>query len=130
MISKRGRTLAAALVLGRLGGIGMTRHRRFVLAAVIALETYASASHAFPGDSAAPAHLLRLKVGDIDTASRENLLTVAAPDFQPDERLILQIDGSMTPARRAALVAVGLSLGEYLPDSAFIVEAAELRLGD
>src|SRR5262245_44877716 len=84
---------------------------------------------ALASDVTAPS-VLRLKIGNVDTASLDNLLLASTLETTPDERLILQFDDPMTPARRAALIATGLTPGEYLPDNAMIVEAAGINFAD
>jgi subtilisin family serine protease len=80
------------------------------------------ASDEHPG----PSRLLRMKAGEIDTNAIENLLFAQHRLVVPNERLILQIDGPMTPARSAVLLSTGLALGEYLPDFAYVVDAANV----
>lgn len=92
------------------------------------LAQWVPAPSARAGDEhSGPPRVLRLKAGEIDTAARENLLHSVPASFDADVRLVLQIDGPLTPERRAALLATGLVLGEYLPDFAYIVDASSVN---
>lgn len=66
---------------------------------------------------------LELKAGRIDTSTLENLLPLDVIPFEPGERLVLQLDGPLTPQRRADLLSAGVELGEYLPQHAYLVRA-------
>ena len=44
--------------------------------------------------------------------------------LNPGQRLVVQLDGPMTPARRAALEATGVRVLHYLPVNAFILSVA------
>ncbi|MCH7814618.1 MAG: S8 family serine peptidase, partial [Planctomycetes bacterium] len=44
----------------------------------------------------------------------------------PSRRLVIQLDGPMTPARRADLAAAGVVLGGYLPTHAYIIDRGPL----
>lgn len=81
--------------------------------------------------SSAFAAPLQLRVGTIDTsrpvadlrADAAGEVGVAAPlvDLRPNDRLVIQLDGPMTKARRAALDATGVKVTGYLPPDAFIL---------
>ncbi|MCW5775446.1 MAG: S8 family serine peptidase [Phycisphaeraceae bacterium] len=61
---------------------------------------------------------LYLRAGTIDTtAGRPGVADMAG---QPG-RFVIQLDGPMTPAWRAALLGAGVQLGDYLPMNAWIV---------
>ena len=69
---------------------------------------------------------LRLKTGRVDTARLPDLRrTKARGGTGPgtSERLVVQLDGPVTRARRAALEGVGVTLEDYLPDHAYIARA-------
>ena len=80
--------------------------------------------------------VLSLRTGDVDIARQTNVLT-AAPrtGYAGGERYVIELDGPMTPERRAALTQAGVVLGDYLPTNAFIADlsqttpAALLQLG-
>lgn len=59
--------------------------------------------------------------GIIDTTTPRSLASLG-PALVKDARLIIQLDGPITPARRAALQAAGISVGDYLPSTAYIVK--------
>ncbi len=76
-----------------------------------------------PGD--ARPGVLNLRSGDVAAAD-------LPPAMQPSptspatshERYVLQLDGPLTPERKAALAALGVRIGDYLPTNAFIVDLA------
>ncbi|MDX2018124.1 MAG: S8 family serine peptidase [Planctomycetota bacterium] len=87
-----------------------------------------------PGIITARPGVLNLRAGDVELAAQPDLLApdLAAPN-QPDRaidvapfpagrRLILALDGPMTPARRAQLEGLGIRLGDYLPTNAFLAD--------
>jgi hypothetical protein len=67
-----------------------------------------------------------LAVGRIDTALSPPAATLREATAAADlgQRHVLQLDGPMTPERRAALEAAGVALGDYLPANAYIAELA------
>jgi hypothetical protein len=74
---------------------------------------------------------LNLRAGDIELASQPDLLT-RDDAFAAGRRLILALDGPMTPTRREQLEGLGVRLGDYLPTDAFLADlsatsAARLR---
>ena len=62
---------------------------------------------------------LYLRAETVDTRARPSLL-VPGTVFEVGRHYVLQLDGPMTPARRAALAASGAKLGDYLPVNAYI----------
>jgi len=68
--------------------------------------------------------LLRLRSRTIDTATAPNLLAAlrSGAPLDPAGIYILQLDGPITSARRAELVALGVRFGDYLPDDAYRVD--------
>ncbi len=70
--------------------------------------------------------VLNLSVGDVDTARLANLLIHPPSQFSDEPRYVLQLDGPMTPARRAALADLGVVLGDYLPSNAYLADLAEV----
>jgi hypothetical protein len=75
------------------------------------------------GAGSPPAGLLHLRVGDVATSSANNALqTKSVTRFATGEHYVIQLDGPMTPERRAALARAGIKLGDYLPTNAFIAK--------
>lgn len=72
---------------------------------------------------------LQLKTGSVQIDTLENALrpNQARPQRLPD-RMVLILDGPMSPDRRAAIEATGVTLGDYLPTNAFIIETRDARL--
>ncbi|KAA0217233.1 MAG: hypothetical protein DYG94_01660 [Leptolyngbya sp. PLA3] len=71
---------------------------------------------------------LDLKTGLVATTQANNLLAQAAAPLPADLRVaVIQLDGPITAARRAALQAAGVVLFDYLPDFAY---AADLSGAD
>ena len=74
----------------------------------------------------APAGVLGLRTGNVAVAEQTNLLTSPPrAGFAGAGRHVIQLDGPMTPERRAALVALGVKLGDYLPTNAFVADLAQ-----
>ena len=68
---------------------------------------------------------LYLNRGTIDTRaalSGPNLLTVRPRSYRVGQPYVLQMDGPMTPQRRAALLEAGVTPGDYIPLNAYIVD--------
>lgn len=64
---------------------------------------------------------LHLRAGLIDTsAAKQGLGTLAGPG-SAGAHFVVQLDGPMTPDRRRRMEAAGVAIGDYLPESAFIV---------
>lgn len=65
---------------------------------------------------------LYLRTGDVDTTqARPDLGAIASRrSLSPDARFVLQLDGPMTPERRAKLEDAGVTLGAYLPANAYV----------
>lgn len=103
--------LCSAILLGLLLAIGPG-----VAAVAGAAGTAAGAQ---PG-------VLSLRTGDVAVAGQPNLLTaVPRAGFASAERYIVQLDGPLTPERRAALTAAGARLGDYLPTNTFIADLSQ-----
>lgn len=64
---------------------------------------------------------LYLRTGTVNTRQRPSLLG-AGVVFNAATPYVLQLDGPMTSARRAALTSIGVHLGEYLPMNAYLVD--------
>lgn len=77
--------------------------------------------------------VLRLRTGDVATAQLPNLTKADATHrFTGPGRWVVQLDGPLSPERRAALESAGVKLGDYLPTNAFVADLggttpAELR---
>ncbi len=100
--------------------------RNSLLLAVAVVLTFASALNA--GSQAAgsgPGPVLALRTGEVDPSTLPNLLDAADTRIAAGEHFVIQLDGPMTAARRAALEQMGLTIGDYLPENAFIVRGGE-----
>ncbi|MEM1423254.1 MAG: S8 family serine peptidase [Planctomycetota bacterium] len=77
-------------------------------------------------DEEVRADRLYLAAGRVDTSARTDAqsLSDAIAQADPDERMVIQLDGPMTEERRALLEDAGLSTLGYLPTNAFIVRPA------
>jgi len=92
------------------------------ISVLVTLAGLALATPTMAQDAAAnvPERLsLQLRSGVVDTADEPNLLT--ATGFLPGRHYVLQLSGPMTPGRQAALAAAGVSLGDPIPQHAYIV---------
>lgn len=58
---------------------------------------------------------------DVSPARLSSLLMVDPEREQSGGRMVIQLDGPMTPARRAALEGAGVQIGDYLPINSYIV---------
>jgi hypothetical protein len=96
---------------------------------VLSLASGLVCSAALAGGGASPpaGRALRLRSGDIDTAAPAPALAGSLPSIAKGTRVVVQLEGPITPTRRAALEAAGVRLGDYLPDHAYIasVDAAD-----
>lgn len=68
-----------------------------------------------------PSSKLLLKSGSVDLGHQPSMLSPNAV-FDGSQRYVIHLDGPMTPHRRAALVAAGVGLREYLPVHAYVAE--------
>jgi hypothetical protein len=71
------------------------------------------------GAAPGPGLALHLRAGVVDTSGQGLDLSSLKP--AAGERHILQLDGPITPQRRARMQAAGIAIGDYLPDCAYIV---------
>ena len=62
---------------------------------------------------------LYLRAGTVQTA-RTELTLASAINARVPGPVVVQLDGPITPQRRARLAAAGVSIGSYLPDNAYI----------
>ncbi len=74
------------------------------------------------------AGLLWLRAGTIDLSHERNLVGAVGPRARgagdaDRSRLVVRLNGPMTPARRVALERAGVELGDYLPDHSYIARA-------
>ncbi|MBL8759731.1 MAG: S8 family serine peptidase, partial [Phycisphaerae bacterium] len=74
-----------------------------------------------------PHATLRLRTGDVDLNARPSLLT-GTPAFSRGTLAVIQLDGPMTPAKRAALSAAGIVLHDYLPDHAYLADLSNASM--
>jgi subtilisin family serine protease len=71
---------------------------------------------------AEPSNKLWLRSATVDTSQATNLLAPGQRGALDATRWhVLQLDGPMTPQRRAELERAGVELGDYLPDHAYLV---------
>ncbi len=99
----------------------MKRAIIFAFASVVA----AGVGDGFAGqpDEVLRRHTLYLRAAQIDTAAEPDALAVAVPrSASGRDRYVVQLDGPMTPGRRAELERSGITLGEYVPGNAYVVE--------
>lgn len=72
---------------------------------------------------------LRLKTGIVDVTTLPN---AKVPNQQRplaiSQRMVIALDGPITPQRRAQLEATGMSIGDYLPDHAYVVNLKNARI--
>ncbi|MEX2219352.1 MAG: S8 family serine peptidase [Phycisphaerales bacterium] len=66
---------------------------------------------------------LYLRAGTVDAATPRTAATLAAEigAHAPQARYMIQLDGPMTPERRARLAAAGIPAGAYFPANAYLV---------
>lgn len=83
-------------------------------------------------DFTARAGFLSLRTGDVETATRANLLhqnrTANAAPLAPGMRYVVQFDGPLNDHKRALLKDCGITLGDYLPDSAYFADLSNANL--
>ncbi len=82
----------------------------------------AEAGRAGPG-------VLHLRAGAARLSERPNLLDSAEP-FAAGMRHVIQLDGPMSPRRRAKLAGIGVRLGHYLPENAYLADLAGVTWSD
>ncbi|NIP86540.1 MAG: hypothetical protein GTO03_13620, partial [Planctomycetales bacterium] len=106
----------------------------FRTAAVACLASLPMVDRAFGADRTFPRPLqatkLYLNAGTIDTRSAQSgpdLLLHRPKSYAAGIPYVLQMDGPITPQRRAALVQAGVKLGDYLPRNAYIVDLSGVR---
>jgi hypothetical protein len=64
---------------------------------------------------------IRLRSKLIDTRAIPNLVRQVPRAFEKKQAYVIQLDGPMSPRKRAALRRAGIRIGDYLPDNAYIV---------
>lgn len=74
-----------------------------------------------------PQHSISFALGLIDTSVPRPITSLGAA-LVKDARILIQLDGPITPARRAAIQNAGLSIGDYLPNYAYIVRLDRVDL--
>lgn len=90
---------------------------------------------AFAVNDDADASQLRLKIGKITPAASASITRAGQGGRIANAgQFVIQLDGPLTPARLAALSRIGVTLGDYLPNFAYIVRLPAgfdtTRLGD
>jgi hypothetical protein len=105
----------------------LMRMTRRILARVMAVAVLGVAFGMPVQTANAESAKLRLRVGEIDTSVRPNLIerTRRPAQFEPQRGYIVQIDGPMTPDKRNALLNAGVELDAYLPDQAYLVNLGQ-----
>ncbi|HUU81993.1 MAG TPA: S8 family serine peptidase [Phycisphaerae bacterium] len=76
-----------------------------------------------PGPPQSPR--LYLNVGTVEPGTAQggpDLLRERTTAFPPGRAYVLQMNGAMTPHRRAALLEAGVELGDYIPRHAYLVD--------
>ena len=73
---------------------------------------------------------LELKTGPVQIDALNDVLRdgQARPQRLP-ERMVLVLDGPMSPQRKAQIENTGVVVGDYLPTNAFIIETRDANLG-
>jgi len=90
------------------------------LAAALAMSASAIASENNGAGQGDPMSLY-LRAGTVDTQRPVlDLGAVIASRPTADRRFVIQLDGPITPQRRARLAAAGIGVGDYLPSNAYI----------
>ena len=71
----------------------------------------------------AQAGQLALRTGTVETSAANDLrqADATAQSFDASAHYVVQLDGPITPERRAQLLRAGVQLGDYLPQNAYIV---------
>lgn len=106
----------------------MSNRKSRLLAGCVAAIALGVTAMAFAGpqigianDDNDPA-VLRLKIGKISLAPSASLTRGAAgARISAEGRFIVQLDGPLTPERADALARAGVTLGDYLPNFAYVV---------
>ncbi len=88
---------------------------RLAIAALLS----AAAFTAFGADGLARS--IQFKAGNVDTTKIPSLLGPKSK-FDADKHYIIQLDGPMNPAERAALTNAGVVTSDYLPDYAYVAD--------
>ncbi len=111
--NKRGRLLPAASLCAAALLIASAGNAVAQVAQVVVLAP----------DQPVSAKSLYLRAGIVDTAavSPRSAAELAGPAAK-NKRFVIQLDGPMTPARRAQLADAGVKLGDYLPSNAYIAK--------
>jgi len=105
---------------------GSTRapHRVVICAHILAVAALSCASGsaiARTDVAAGGGGALHLRTGAVQTSPGSNLLTNGL-GIVAGSRYVVQLDGPMTAERSEVLVKAGITLGDYLPDNAWIVK--------
>jgi hypothetical protein len=86
----------------------------------------APANMAGAAASITPPAALYLRAGTVDTSKPLDATTLAAVigTAAASQRMVVQLDGPITPERRARMQAAGIKVGDYLPVHAYIVDVS------
>ncbi|MFN0132294.1 MAG: hypothetical protein ACKVW3_07180, partial [Phycisphaerales bacterium] len=101
----------------------MSRARRACVISVVALASpslFAQEQGVIAAGGVSPTALY-LRAGTIDTAAKPGVgLAALVGAHAVGTRFVIQLDGPITPQRRARLAAAGVDLFDYLPMHAYI----------
>ena len=102
----------------------------WVTGLILLFGSYAWAEdEAARGAATSKPYVLRLKQGMVDTAQPIDVAAEAPHLAGRGQRVVLQLDGPLDPERRAQLVEAGVTLGDYLPDYAFVAQLEHADAG-
>ncbi len=102
--------------------LGEHMKKRLTIAALLSAAALTASAQALGADGVA--RTLQLKSGNIDTSKTASLLAPRAK-FDASKRYVIQLDGPMNPARRAALDNAGVITSDYLPDFAYVADLSK-----
>ncbi len=98
------------------------RNRSAMACVLIAIAGSSLGPSALAADAGSNAKALYLRAGTVETAAPVKAFEKVRAIAAVPQRFILQLDGAMTPDRRAALVQAGVKFGGYIPSNAYIVD--------
>lgn len=106
------------------------RGKGLLFRSILIAMFFGSAATAQVSPSATTARLedrsLYLNVGVVDTSQLSSFSEQNLQNIDADKTLVVQLDGPITPERRAALEGAGAIVGDYLPQNAFTLQTGAL----
>ena len=69
---------------------------------------------------------LYLRAGTVQTGQLPDVRAQLSGDCEPNRPYVIQLDGPMTPVRRAAINKAGIALGDYLPLNAYVANLTDV----